>query len=447
MPRPVLLTGADCFLRAFDGEVRRKTGASHLSQLVLRLGPGFDAAALRKLLAQVAAEIPIVRAPIGRRAGVGAPVYRLDRAERAALPHVEVHEEARATSVPGSHPEIFFRRLNDTFAIRRGELLRFDVVPYAGGAGGTDLAMTWLHMLFDGSGSEAFVAWLDARARGALAAGELPGGDGLGDVSSPPMGAGRGLEAQRWQRHMQGLAARSPRSLAGPLRRVPQELRYELETWTGEETAAITKRASELAGFLTPMLFYLAASIRAHHAVLRARGEDPGSFVVPLPVNLRPKGAEGAIFRNHVSMLWFQVAPEEAETLEGLIEVLKLQRRDAIKAKLIEAGVAAMDYARYAPAPIYSRLARRSFGGELCSFFFAYTDQFLPGLESFLGAPIENGFHVPSVPASPGSSLIFSIRAGRLNRTHVHQQGVLTPEELELLAGQLRADLLGSGSA
>ena len=42
MRASVPLTGADCFLRAFDGEVRRLTGASHLSQLVLRLGPGFD---------------------------------------------------------------------------------------------------------------------------------------------------------------------------------------------------------------------------------------------------------------------------------------------------------------------------------------------------------------------------------------------------------------------
>jgi hypothetical protein len=258
------------------------------------------------------------------------------------------------------------------------------------------------------------------------------------------MGAGRGREAQRWQRHMRGLAGRAPRSLAGPLARKRQDLRYEVEAWSETETAAISKRASELAGFLTPMLFYLAASIRAHHAVLRARRVDPGSFVVPLPVNMRPKGGEGAIFRSHVSMLWFQVPPEETGSLEGLIEVLKVQRREAIKGKLIEAGVAAMDYARYAPVPLYSWMARRSFGGELCSFFFAYTGSFLPDLDHFLGAPIEDGFHAPSVPASPGSSLIFSVQAGRLHRTYVHQRGVLTPEEYALLSEQLRADLLGT---
>jgi hypothetical protein len=50
-PRASLpLTGADCFLRAFDAETRRTTGASHLSQLVLRLGRGLDVARLRSAL-------------------------------------------------------------------------------------------------------------------------------------------------------------------------------------------------------------------------------------------------------------------------------------------------------------------------------------------------------------------------------------------------------------
>jgi hypothetical protein len=144
-------------------------------------------------------------------------------------------------------------------------------------------------------------------------------------------------------------------------------------------------------------------------------------------------------------MLWFRVDPAEACDFDALLEGLKTQRRDAIKAGLVEDGVAAMDYARFAPAPLYAWMARRSFGGELCSFFFAYTDQFLPGLDSFLGAPIENAFHAPSVPPSPGSGAILSIRSGRLNLTHVHQEGVFSAEERALLRRRLRDDLLGRG--
>jgi hypothetical protein len=438
----VPLTGADCFLRAFDREVRRSAGASHLSQLVLRLGPGFDPARLRELLASAAAEAPILRAPIRRPFPFATPVYDLSRSPRAPLPRV-AEARGQASSSSSSLPEVFFERLNDRFASERGELLCFDVVAYEGGDAGTDVAMTWLHMLFDGAGSEAFVRWLDERFRGVRAPGELPGGDGLGDVASPPMGAGRGRQAQAWQRHMRGLGACPPHSLAGPLRRGRQALRYELETYSAEDSAAVVARAKEKAGFLTPMLYYLAAAIRAHDAVFRARGIDPGCYVVPLPVNLRPKGGEGAIFRTHVSMLWFRVLPEEARDFDTLLDVLKAQRRDAIKGGLVEAGIAAMDYARYAPARVYSHMARRTFGGELCSFFFAWTDQFLPGQDSFLGAPIVNAFHAPSVPTSPGSGAILSLRSGRLNLTHVYQQGVISDEERSLLRRRLRADLLG----
>ena len=71
----VPLTGADCFLRAFEAEVRRTAKASHLSQLVLRLGPGFDVEAFRRLVEEVSRANPIAAFAdpsegLRRRAGV-----------------------------------------------------------------------------------------------------------------------------------------------------------------------------------------------------------------------------------------------------------------------------------------------------------------------------------------------------------------------------------------
>jgi hypothetical protein len=87
-------------------------------------------------------------------------------------------------------------------------------------------------------------------------------------------------------------------------------------------------------------------------------------------------------------------------------------------------------------------MARRSLGGELCSFFFAFTDGFLPGLKRFFGAEIRNGFHVPPVPPSPGSCVALSLHDQHLNVTHVHQRGVLSERELAIFRERLRADLL-----
>lgn len=447
------LTGADCFLRAFEAEVRRTAGASHLSQLVLRLGPGFDVDAFRRLVGEVALANPIVRSPIRRQAVVGAPFYRFDLAAPAPGVEIRVHDAAAPSNsgAPlGPIPAQFFDRLNDRFDARRGRLLAFDVVARVGDHPGTNLAMTWQHMLFDGSGSEFFVEHLAACAADTARSRCIPITRAAGGASSPavaelPAASGaRGRMAQTWNTYMRGMAQRPPKSLAGPLRRVRQDLVYDEMRFDGADGAAAVDRAKKMAGFLTPMLFYLAIALRAHQAVADQRGASPASWIVPLPVNLRPKGSQGEVFRTHVSLLWFQVTPDETRDLAGLIEVLKAQRLAAIKGKLVEAGVAAMDFARYAPARVYSHMARRTFGGELASFFFAYTADFAAAADSLCGAAILDAFHAPSVPASPGSALVFSLRGGGLDVVHVHQRGSVGDAEIALLRGHLIRDLRGA---
>lgn len=453
-PDLIPLTGADCFLRAFEAEVRRTAGASHLSQLVLRLGPGFDVEAFRRLVGEVSAANPILRSPIRRLGLVGAPVYRIDRAVPAPGVRFEVHPAAAASDRDGSAPlgpipKVFFRRLNDRFDARNGKLLCFDVVPRGGATPGTDVALTWQHMLFDGSGSEFFVEHLAACSAEASRDRTIPITRAEGGASSPaaaelPKAPGeRGRMAQAWDKAMRAMAAKPPTSLAGPLRRVRQDLRYDQLRLEGEAADTATGRARKMAGFLTPMLFYLAVSMRAHQAVADRRGLKPASWIVPLPVNLRPKGSQGEVFRSHVSLLWFQATPDETRDLAGLIDVLKAQRLASIKGKIVESGVAAMDFARYAPARIYSHMARRNFGGELASFFFAYTAEFAATAHTLCGATILDGFHAPSVPASPGSALVFSLRGG-LDVVHVHQQGSVSGDEIAVLRAQLLADLGGA---
>jgi hypothetical protein len=47
------------------------------------------------------------------------------------------------------------------------------------------------------------------------------------------------------------------------------------------------------------------------------------------------------------------------------------------------------------------------------------------------------------VPPSPGSAAVFSLRAGRLNFTHVRQAGVFSGFELVRFRESMRADLIG----
>ncbi len=447
-PNRIPLTGADAFLLAFDAETRRRNRASHLSQIVLRLGPGFDAQRFEKTLRAVVDANPIVRAPIKRAGLFGKAEYRLDLAAKSPGPVFEQHDASGPP--PGGWddastvPALFEKRLNEMHDRGRCGLLRVDAVRHADGR--TDLCLTWLHMLLDGWGSERFIELLAACGDGTRAPDDVPDADrpdAPPDVALPATQRERGDMAMAWQRWMTNLGKRSVRSPAGPENGARQDLTIERVHFSEADGAVATKRASDLAGFLTPMIFYLGAAIRAHHAVLCERGTPPESYVVPLPVNLRPKGAGGSIFRTRVSLLWFQVQSTVVDDLEGLLTELKEQRRRAIREGMIENGVAAMDYARMAPSRLYGQMARRGLRGELCSFFFAWTGEFCPGLESFFGAEVEDGFGVPSVPASPGSGLVLAQHRGRFGYTHVRQRDAWQPEEISLFHAQLARDLLG----
>ncbi|MEM7409387.1 MAG: hypothetical protein AAF430_04025 [Myxococcota bacterium] len=441
------LTGADAFLLAFNAETRRRNRASHLSQIVLRLGSGFDDAGFERVLADVVRANPIVTAPIRRPGllGTGAAEYRLDLAARAPGPEFSVHRMSGPAPAPDavSVPAQVTKRLNSLHSEKVGGLFHVDALRYDDGA--TDLVITWLHMLLDGWGSERFVEFLEA-VYGGTSAAAVPAADAPDappDVALPATQRERGAMAMSWQNWMSNLGKLRVRSIAGPECGARQDLVVARSRYDASQSESITGRASQLAGFLTPMIFYLAAAIRAHHAVLEKRGTPSESYVVPLPVNLRPKGGEGGIFRTRVSLLWFQVESKLAGDLEALLQALKEQRRRAIRTHQIENGVAAMDFARFAPSRIYGSMARRALRGELCSFFFAYTGEFCPGLDRFFGAPVHDGYGVPSVPASPGSGLVFALRGGQLGATHVYQRDAWTDDDLGIFRGQLEQDLLG----
>ena len=440
-PESIPLTGADCFLRAFDDEVRRYHQASHVSQLVLRLGPGFSVEALQAVIEKVTLAQPILRAPIGRTGVAGLPAYRTDRSPGAPMPQIRIHE--RTGPPPQDQvPDLFFAALNEPFRRKQGDLLHFDVVRYEEGRLGTDLAVSWLHMLFDGSGSETFVTFLNECFEGTQEPAHPPTPAPPARPPKPTLISERGERARRWQKQLHAMGDRPPSSLAGPLQKGPQKLRYQISTLDADATIQVVERAKENAGFLTPMLFYLAAAIRAHHAVFRQRDQVPQSYVVPLPANARQKGSEGPMFRTHVSLLWFQVDPMIVDDFAALIANLKAQRQQAIRSQSAEDALCAMDFARYAPQRLYAHMARRGFKGELASFFFAYTGEFAPRLTTFLGTPITQAFHAAPVPPSPGSSLAFSLRSGHLNITHLYQEDVLAAAELDALQAQLRLDLL-----
>lgn len=441
----VPLTGAGCFLRTIDRETRRFNDASHLSQLVLRLGGTVDSDRFRKFVRELFRNVPRLSAPIRRPYGIGYPSYCVPRDGTSRANVIKVHRGSDPSSGP-SVPVPVTNRLNSILDLGQGQLVAVDLVRSDEEA---VVALSWAHMLFDGYGIEVFVDRLAEVLEQWNRTGQFSARPFRSDVPNPLnelveeySWAERLNITRDWSDYITSLTDGAPASLSGPLKEEEQNLKVDVNVYDPDRTETIKNRATDLAGHMRPMMFYLAVTMRAHFEVLKSRDRSVPPLLVPVAVNMRG-GTDDPLFGTQVSFLWFRATSEDLSSLEGLVDHLKDQRLEMIKHDLHEKTAVALETVKYCPTWIYRRLIRDPFEGEMASFFFSYTGEFLPDVTELFGREVKLGLHTPGVPPSPGSSLIVSLHRGRLTLSHVHQEGLLTAGEKTLFLDRLESDLEG----
>ncbi len=427
-----------------ERESRRFFRSSHLAQFVLRFGPGFDPAAFVNLIDRVHRQIPFLRSTVRPKWGglFGPSVYHTGTSDRsAAIYHhsgTSVHRKPETRHFPKRFQQLLNR---GPLNLSSDPIIRYDIVT---GNDHTDIAFTWLFLLFDGRGITSFLRLLSRMSDDDLARPPINWSEELQSTVRLPGPLERLRIERNWADTMKQLADPSPGSLAGPLRKMPGRLRYRVHRFTKQEAAAADKQARKEAGALSPMLFYLAVSIRAHHRVFQLRSNVPDQYLVPVAVDLRTRTKISPIFRNHVSFLWFCVPPSPVTDRTELIDSLVKQKRSQIQSGFPRKMAIAMENNRYLPTAIGRRLLRSQTEGELCSFFFAFTGELFDGISALCGGRLQDGFPTAGVPPSPGSSFVWSRVHGRLHLTHLFQQGVVRPGEREAMQEQIRNDIPGT---
>ena len=419
------LSGADAFLLAVERMMLAAGQGRHLGLTVLQLGPGFDAARFRSAADRLAAASPLAAArlshPFAR-----VPHWEWTERTRAEFPIVE---HAQGTD-PGALCE---RRLNEATDVP----VRFDVVPRADGA--TTLLMTWRHFLLDGKGAELLLAELARLAADSSAACE--GSWGLAPARSTGWRARLG-EAERFKDHFYKNARLGIGSLAGAEPRAGAA-RFALEHFSAEETTRLATRASAQTRGLFSLAWFLAVTVRAHRAVFLRRGAEPESYQASCAVQERKRGARHPIWQNRVSQLFFCLQPAEAADIGTAASSLHAQFAALTHARMPQAFATMTGLFRRLPTAWYLRFIRRNSGGHITSFFYSHTGQFLPECEDLAGAPVQDGWHVPSVSAPPGTGIFFSERGGRLTATLAWREGAVSDAEIALMRATLREELLG----
>jgi hypothetical protein len=299
---------------------------------------------------------------------------------------------------------------------------------------------SWRHLLLDGKGAELMLAEICRLSEDPDA---KPLQNSWGPTQELRLPWKEALSrAEQFKDHFYANAKVPIGSLTCPSKKIGGA-RFHLERFSREEVERIKSRAKTLSKDLFFLPLFLGVSIRSHRQVWLKRGGEPASYQASCAVQLRKAGASGPIWQNHVSQLFFCLESAQTRSLEETIRRLQEQFSNLTKARMQVAFVLMTNLFRRMPLSWYLRFIERHSGGQLTSFFYSYTGKFLAGTRQIAGAAILDGWHVPSLPAPPGTGLFFSEFDDTLTVTFSWREGVLSDPERELLCRTLRRELLG----
>ena len=222
----------------------------------------------------------------------------------------------------------------------------------------------------------------------------------------------------------------------------PRQLSYRTEIFSAEETARIRANGARLCGVLSDAQFHAAVAALELHQLHQRTGSATKSYILPMPVGLRPKGRVEPLFSNQVDMLMLQFLPEHLESVEKAVAAIKAQTAQGLREGSVSYGRKLSGLFSFLPLPVYMAVLKHGLKGEICSLFFGDPGSVNPKLENFMGVAVENFTHAAAVTPAPGLGVIYYYFRGRLHLSVIHARTVLTDTEAADFATAMRHRLL-----
>ncbi|HSE94558.1 MAG TPA: hypothetical protein VLD61_01620 [Methylomirabilota bacterium] len=423
------LRGADLVLLAMQ-ELWRGHGVSNNTVMVVECDGALDLPRLRRALDRFVDICPWPIARLRRSFPWGALHWAVDaRNARVAPPlrhrlvgspaalHREVEAELNAAIDPRREPPIRLAILDE----QRGPA-----------APRSWLVVTWFHPLMDPRGGQnllAHLAHLDETDGRAPWAGVPPP-----FVPTPdrrPLRE-RGRLGRRSQRYLRTLIPALPVSPGTSLTR-PGRARFRQESFVGGKCAVGEGRVTR------EISFRLAVVGRTMAELWRRRGLPDTPFLVPIAVDLRPKGEAGPTFGNVLGFHFARFRPSETADLSGLVRALRQQMVDALRDGQIEANAVGMEFLRYRPVSVMLRDLPGTHARETFSFNCADLRDF-PAVPLF-GRRILNAYHVPSVLPRPGVGVFFNRCGPTSNLVISWIDGAVTEDDVARMVEVVRVEM------
>ena len=294
------------------------------------------------------------------------------------------------------------------------------------------LVLTWFHPLMDARGGENLLTHLNELDRHETAA---PWGDTPPAFVSDPDRRSlveRGRIAGGSLRYLKTLAPVPPVSPGGPPV-PPGRACFRRQSFTVPE--ATDQRATR------EICWRVAVVGKAMTELWRRRGLADVPCLLPISVDVRPKGELGATFGNHLAFHFARFRPSDTADVPTLARALRRQMADALRDGQIEANQVALEFLQYQPPSRMLRVLPWTTDGELFSFNCADLADWPNALAECFGRKVTNAYHVPVVPPRPGIGVFFNRCGGHSNVVVSWIEGVVTEVEAARIIEVVREEM------
>jgi len=426
------LTGCDWVISGLDYVMKGTTSAGNMSQVVLALDSSVSPSELQKHLTRYISEFPVVNGSIGRDINI-CPYWRMPGKTEGVLnftSHNCTGDEDVWTVLSGCANKPF-RDDNEHLAFNHIHTENQK----------SFIAMTFDHRLFDARGAESFLGlfqqYLESNGSNDVSSGvPLTGPAHLSDWMKKFL-AGRNVNRKIIALSEQPLAA-----LPVPDGK-KKEFRYRLIRFNEQETQTIYDNAYRTAGYLMEMPYLLSVIMQAVDRLFEIRRLKEGSYLASVSIDMRSsQDIRQELFFNHVSYLFFQAGKGMVNSRKELVNSIKMQMYEQVKAGVPRDLMEASHLTRIAPLSFFKKIIDGPLKGKIATFIFSHVSKnpLTPGL---MGAKIEDVFHMPRVPVPPGIGFFSNFFNGRLNLVISYLDGLLSDDEVDVLEKGIKDRMLG----
>jgi hypothetical protein len=186
----------------------------------------------------------------------------------------------------------------------------------------------------------------------------------------------------------------------------------------------------------------LSVAIRAMHELFESRGLSADSYIIPVSVDTRSsQDIKQELFFNYASMFLFQIHIDMLNDGKALINEIKRQMYEQVQSSLPQNLLKASLLLRIAPLSLLRKIFLLPFGGKFASFYFSHIGKCSYQYPEFMGAKINNIFHMPRVPTPPGIGIFFNSFNGQMNAVISWLDGLISDDEILALENSLRSGL------